>query len=442
MLSLQTRLGLGLLLSLLSLFAVFWLVVSPAIRTLAEDHIASRLRHDGETLLSMLQVDTQGNISIDAGRITLVYSRPFSGHYFKIDSNGHHLHSRSLWDHELKLPEGSGRPEAVYHLDGPQGQPLLLSVQQYRKDGQPVTIAVAEDLSTLEAKIRQFLNLFALTAGLLLVALIVIQILIIRGGLRPLQRIRRELRQLEYGELPRLTEQAPAEIQPMIHEINHLLDVMGQRLQRSRHALGDLAHALKKPLTVLTQLCDDEAVRSQPRLRYSLDRQITAMRNTTEHILKRARLAGEGPVGPAYDARAEIMSLIETLKKMHHDKKRMVEMDLPPDLRIHIDREDLLELLGNLLDNAFKWSRQHIRLRIHRDDQGIHIEIEDDGPGIAPDQLQPLSQRGSRLDEYVEGHGLGLAISQDIVTLYGGDLLFARAEELGGLRVTIRIASP
>jgi signal transduction histidine kinase len=312
-------------------------------------------------------------------------------------------------------------------------------VQQYRIGEQPVTIAVAEDLSALEADIRQFYNRFALTAGLLLIALIVIQILIIRGGLRPLQRMRKELGQLERGALPRLTEQAPAEIQPMIREINHLLDVMSQRLQRSRNALGDLAHALKKPLTVLTQLTDDEAVKAQTELHRSLTRQTTAMRKTTDHILKRARLAGEGPAGLAFDARAEIQSLIETLKKMHQDKDCVVKTDIPSDLHLRMDREDLLELLGNLLDNAFKWAQREIYLQVRVNEAGLHISIEDDGPGVAPDQLQHLSQRGTRLDEQVEGHGLGLAIVQNIVALYGGEISFAVADERGGLSVQVHI---
>jgi signal transduction histidine kinase len=434
--SLQLRLVAGLVVSLLALFALLALLAAPAIRGLAENDMATRLQHDSETLLAMLNVRENGDISIDRSALSLIYTRPYSGHYFQVQTDAKQIFSRSLWDFKLAVPR-QAQFNGVQRETGPLGQPLLVIVNQYRKNNVPVQILVAEDLTSLEADIRRFTQQFAIIAGVLLSLLVIIQVLIIRGGLRPLKRLRRELRQLESGELARLSEQAPAEIRPMIHEINRLVDVLGKRLQRSRNALGDLAHALKRPMTVLTRVSEEAEVRQLPGLEEKLQRQLRSMRMTTDHILKRARLAGESPVGPGYDAAVEINDLVATLQKMHYQRNCEIATDIAAGLRVPLDREDLLELLGNLLDNACKWAIHKIRLAVKKEGSELRITVEDDGPGIAEEMIDELGQRGRRVDEQVDGHGLGLAIARDIVDLYAGKLHFGRSELLGGLAVEV-----
>jgi signal transduction histidine kinase len=434
--SLQLRLVAGLVVSLLVLFALLALLAAPAIRNLAENNMASRLQHDSETLLALLQVSGNSDIKLDRSAVSQAYTRPYSGHYFQIQTDVKQITSRSLWDSRLSVP-GQVQASDVLHATGPLDQPLLMIVHDYRKNSIPVQVIVAEDLTALESDIQQFKQRFALIAGMLLIILVVIQVLIIRGGLQPLKRLRQELRQLESGELVRLSEKAPAEIQPMILEINRLIDVLGKRLQRSRNALGDLAHSLKRPLTVLTRLSEETEVEKVPGLQNSLQRQIQSMRTTTDHILKRARLAGESPVGPGYDVVSEINSLVDTLQKMYPQRNCKIEADIGAGLRSPLDREDFLELLGNLLDNAFKWATGTIRLIVRGDDSVLRIRVEDDGPGIADDMLATLGRRGSRADEQVDGHGLGLAIVHDITDLYGGSLELGRSETLGGLAVEV-----
>ena len=434
--SLQLRLVAGLVVSLLALFALLALLAAPAIRNLAENNMASRLQHDSETLLALLQVSGDGDIKLDRSAVSQAYTRPYSGHYFQIQSDVKQITSRSLWDYRLSLP-GQVQASDVLHATGPLDQPLLMTVHDYRKNSIPVQVIVAEDLTALESDIQQFKQRFALIAGMLLIILVVIQVLIIRGSLQPLKRLRQELRQLESGELVRLSEKAPAEIQPMILEINRLIDILGKRLQRSRNALGDLAHALKRPLTVLTRLSEETEVEKVPGLQNSLQRQLQSMRTTTDHILKRARLAGGSPVGAGYDVVSEINSLVDTLQKMYPQRNCKIETDIGAGLRSPLDREDFLELLGNLLDNAFKWATGTIRLVVRGDDSVLRIRVEDDGPGIAEDMLATLRRRGSRADEQVDGHGLGLAIVNDITDLYGGSLELGRSETLGGLAVEV-----
>ena len=436
--SLQARLGLGLLLSLVATFLVLWGLVSYAIRGLTEDYMSSRLAHDGETLLAALNFDKDGRPRLAAARIDPVYRRPFSGRYFQIRAGEAVLRSRSLWDQALTLPALAPGETRRLRLGGPQAQPLLVWVAGFRKQDRPLTLAVAEDLSGVEADIRRFQRLFALTAAALLLPLLVLQVLIVRTGLKPLDRVRREIRALERGEVRTLTPEVPREVAPLVHEVNRLLQIMGRRLQRSRNALGDLAHALKAPLTVLRQLRRDEALEAQPALREALVAQTDTMQRVLERVLRRARLAGEGPAGAHFSLEADLPALVDTLRRMHPQREISFETEAPPAGTLALDREDLLELLGNLLDNACKWARRRVRLAIRANDT-VHIVVEDDGPGVEPPALAGITRRGARLDESAEGHGLGLAIVKDVIDDYGGSIDFGRSESLGGLRVNVRL---
>ena len=215
--------------------------------------------------------------------------------------------------------------------------------------------------------------------------------------------------------------------------------MLGTRLQRSRNALGDLAHAMKKPLTVLSQLTQDEHLRQTPELKKTIAAQVGAMQRTTDHIRKRARLAGEGPVNTICDITAEVPLLIETLRKMHAPRSINVELHITEGIEIRADREDLLELLGNLMDNAFKWAKEKIHLSIKPTAGQVQITIEDDGPGVPAEAIEKLAERGARLDEQTEGHGLGLAIVQDIVELYNGSITMGRSVQLQGFQVRVTL---
>ncbi|MCW8963026.1 MAG: sensor histidine kinase [Gammaproteobacteria bacterium] len=435
--SLQNRLGVSLLISLVIVFVLLWFMVSASIRYLAEDYIASRLHHDAQTLLSKLQVMGEGEVKLDHNSLDAIYTRPFSGHYFSIQTGDEVIRSRSLWDQSLAVEIVEPGALLRTYRAGPQNQPLLVLSNGFIKNGKQISITVAEDMTAIEEDITEFQNNFALLALGALLALIIVQIIILRLGLHPLVAIRSEVSLLESGDKERLSEQVPDEVKPLIQEINHLLQVLGTRLQRSRNSLGDLAHSLKKPLTVLTQLQDDDTVRQSTELQQTLDTQISTMQRTTDHILKRARLAGEGPVSARFDTRQEIPYLLETLQRIHMQRSVDIELEVPDGLEFRTDREDMLELLGNLLDNAFKWAKGRIRLSILQQAASIQILVEDDGPGIPKDVIGTLLKRGARLDEQVEGHGLGLAIVMDIVGLYKGNVLLEESEDLHGLRVKV-----
>lgn len=434
--SLQLRLSLGLFVSLLLGFVVLWLLVSNASRYLAEDYIAIRLKHDSETLLTAIQINPAGTMTLDETRINPIHKRPFSGYYYKIISNKAMFRSRSLWDQDLlvnSLPVGNSQRS---HVTGPQQQPLLLLRNGYDKAGQTVTIAVAEDLSSIDANIARFQQNFSFAAGALLLALIIIQGFVLHFSLHPLDKTRKELQALMQGNLTQLSPNVPKEISPLVAEINRLLEVLGKRLTRSRNALGDLAHSLKKPLTVLKQLSQDKTLSNNPALQQALTEQLNSMQRHMTRILHRARLAGEGPVGSIFVADQEIPALLMTLQSMYRDKALHIDSGITPDTRIAVDREDMLELIGNLLDNACKWAHHRVHLQLQCD-QVTRLQIEDDGPGVDDADLLTLTRRGQRIDETAEGHGLGLAIVNDIVEQLGGTLHLQRSKELGGLQVTV-----
>jgi signal transduction histidine kinase len=434
--SLQFRLSIGLFVSLLLAFLILWILVNNVSRYLAESYITTRLEHDAESLLATVQIDKAGHLSLDNSRINPIYARPFSGHYYKIQSASATLRSRSLWDQDLSISSDTAGKQL--HVIGPQQQPLLLLSNTYDKSGHSLTIAVADDLSPVETDLRHLQQYFVAAAVILLLGLIAIQWLILRAGLRPLDKTRDELHALLQGKLAQLNKDVPGEISPLVEEINHLLDVLDKRLTRSRNALGDLAHTLKKPLTVLKQLTRDESLQHNIELRTMLMTQLDNIQAQLNRILRRARLAGEGPVGSLFNASEEVPMLLATLKQMYYNKSLTFETRITSDSTIAADREDMLELIGNLLDNACKWAVHKVRVTITQD-HPTTILIEDDGPGVAQERLAELTRRGTRLDEATEGHGLGLAIANEIVTSLGGELQLLRSEELGGLQVKLSL---
>ncbi len=435
--SLQARLQLGLLLSLLLLALMLILGGSAAVRQIAEAHVAARLEHDADALLGALQPATAegGGMGMSGQRVTPVYLQPFSGHYYLVRRpEGQPLRSRSLWDHELVVPAMVPGATDLWRADGPQDQALLVRAAGYRKRGQNLTLAVAEDISPIERQISRLQGLLAAAAGGAIALLLVVQSLVVRHSLRRLDWVRADIQRLEQGQARRLSEAVPDEIRPLVQEFNRLLALLGSRLERSRNALGNLAHALKGPLNLLVQALDagDSGPQAQA--------QTSRIRQLIERELRRARLAGAGSPGRQFDPAAELPDLVAALTRMHRGRALDIRCSRRPSDPLPIDREDLLELLGNLLDNACKWARRRVRFELEQDQGELRITVEDDGAGVSAAQLAQLAQRGVRVDEGVHGHGLGLAISRDIARLYGGGLAFDRAPQLGGLRVRARLS--
>ena len=252
----------------------------------------------------------------------------------------------------------------------------------------------------------------------------------LRRGFRQLDAVRADIRRLGRGEAGPLREDVPAEVQPLVRELNHLVTVWQGHLQRSRNAAGNLAHALKSPLQLLMQ-------RGRENDDATVTEQAARMRQLLERELRQARLAGSATAAQRFAPAADIADLVATLKALHRDKTLDIATDIHSPEHLPFDQEDMLELIGNLLDNAAKWARHDIALTVAATDERVRIGVEDDGPGVDPADAETLLARGTRLDERVPGYGLGLAIASDIVKLYSGTIAMKRSETLGGLAVIL-----
>ncbi|WP_271408075.1 sensor histidine kinase [Pseudomonas sp. Q1-7] len=432
--SIQRRLSLGLvgvllLVGLALAQTSLWLFDLGLRRFLAEG-----LRGEAELLLGALVRGPSG-IQLDEKRLNPAHQQPYSGRYFIVELDGEPWRSRSLWDAELAMPQQKGLVEGL--LPGPAEQRLLAWRGDYRRFGRQVRIAVAQDYTpVLESFRRVQWTGFALGAAALLLIL-ALQRITVRRALRPLEDVRQQIAQLQQGQRSDLDPQVPEELEPLVAQVNHLLSHTEDTLKRSRNALGNLGHALKTPLAVLVSLADRDELRNYPELRATLCEQLLQIEQRLGRELGRARLAGEALPGAHFDCDEELPGLFSTLA-MIHDRGLDLDWDAPAGLRLPWDREDLLELLGNLLDNACKWAETQVSLTIRGEARGYSLVVDDDGPGIAADRREDVISRGSRLDEQVTGHGLGLGIVRDIVESWSGRLSLEESP-LGGLRVRIEL---
>jgi len=453
--SLEIRLNLGLGLSLAVLIATAWWLGHDALHRSTDAYVLSRLDHDALALLA--RIEHLGDVDDAADHLLPIYRQPFSGHYFKVIANGTAIRSRSLWDQDLAVPAVRVGEVRTWHTEGPDEQPLLVRAAGYRLGDDGVTIAVAEDLTPLLGTLRHFEQIFTLLAVAGLAAMLTVQRLILRWSFRRLRPVYQDIDALERGATSRLTERVPAEILPLVRKLNGLLAVYEQRLTRSRNAAGNLAHALKGPLNILRQQLrapDPAAIRTaqravppaldEPDGRQVCAAQVERIREMVERELRRARIAGRAKAGSVFDPAVELPDLRRLLLTLYRGKELEIDCRNTLPGPIAADREDLLEVLGTLLDNACKWAERRVRCGLEAAPAagGVRMIVEDDGPGCDPAELTRIARRGERLDEQVDGHGLGLAIAREIAESYGGSIHLGRSADLGGFlaRVDLPVA--
>lgn len=435
--SIQQRLSISLIAVLVLVGLVFaqlsvWLF-DQGLRQYLENH----LREETELLVAALARGVNG-IELDQRRISAAYSRPFSGHYFSIDLDGQQWRSRSSWDYDLPLPRQPGLMQAL--ADGPQAQQLLIVRTDYQRFGKNIFIVVARDYTPI---LKSFQRMRWITGGLglgALILLVLLQRFLVARALQPLEQVRGQIAQLQQGQRTALDARVPQELQPLVQQINHLLQHTEDTLTRSRNALGNLGHALKTPLAILFSLANRQELTPYRELRENLRDQLEHMQQRIGRELGRARLAGEALPGAYFDCAMELPDLVNTLSQIH-GRNLSVKWSAPDNLRLPWDREDILELLGNLLDNASKWALHNVQLTIEQFDNNFVLTIDDDGPGIAAELRQQVITRGTRIDEHIQGHGLGLGIVRDIVDHCKGDFSL-HDSPLGGLQVVIRLPAP
>ena len=435
--SLLAPLVIGLVLSLAAVFSVQWSVVLVAVDAVMKDYVARELADDADELFSALSIVPGGDAALALGYFDPPFLTPYSGRYYQIlVDRATVLRSPSLVGESLAVTPVARGQRHVVHIAGPKEQALLLSATGYEIQGRQITIAVAGDLKPIQWEFDRLRVRYTQVSVIMFVLLVVLQIGIVRLALAPLRRVRADVSRLERGEIGQLGERVPAEVLPLVREVNRLLTLFTRRLQRSRESLGNLAHALKAPLTVLTHMARDDHLQRDPVLGGQMSKQLGILRGRIDSELRRARVAGGRTSGMPLDLAAEIESLAATLRKLYRDRELDIACRVDPGAKFVGDREDLLELGGNLLDNACKWARSRVLISV-RDQDGMLLAVEDDGPGCSPEDLVRIAQRGVRLDETTEGHGLGLAIAGSIASSYGAEMRFGRSQEFGGFEVMV-----
>lgn len=430
--SIQQRLSLG----LVSVLLIVGLVLMQTSVWLFDHSLRSYLRaglkDEAESLLIALVRGPQG-LQLDEQRLSAAFQRPYSGLYFRIDLPDVTWRSRSLWDRQLEMAAQPGLQAELG--DGPQGQLLLTYRADYQRFGQQLSIHVARDYTPVLQSFRRVERVgLGLGVGAL-VLILLLQRVTVNRALRPLEKVRLQIAQLQQGQRSELDRDVPQELEALVAQVNHLLTHTEDTLKRSRNALGNLGHALKTPLAVLVSLADREDIRRDPALHRTLVEQLEQIEQRLTRELGRARLAGEALPGAHFDCAEELPGLVATLAMIHGDAVQLT-WQAEPGLRLPWDREDLLELLGNLLDNACKWADSNVALSVARTPQGFVLKVEDDGPGIEAERRDAVLSRGTRLDEQVAGHGLGLGIVRDIVEAWSGRLSLDDSP-LGGLCVEV-----
>ncbi len=281
-------------------------------------------------------------------------------------------------------------------------------------------------------RFRQTLLLWSLVTILLLM---ILMWLVMLWGLRPLSQIGEEVRAIENGEKDRFDPAYPKEINPLTQNLNRLLQRDRHQMQRYRNALDDLAHSLKTPLAVLRGLTEKEYWLAEDK--QTLQQQSERMDQIVSYQLQKAATLGGKAISKPVDFSRLLDKTIQALTKVYRDKAVRIESVAPDSIFIRTDESDVLELLGNLIDNACKYGEKQVRIHATKDQDSLQLIIEDDGKGIDIQQMDHLLGRGFRLDQTREGQGIGLAVVRDIIIAYEIDMQFARSS-LGGLQVTLR----
>lgn len=437
--SLTLRLILGAGLWTLFALIVVGVVLSFLFRQAVERSFDARLNVLLESLIVSAEYDRKQGVYLSGSLPDPRFEQPYSGWYWQITPrDGPVMISRSLWDRELAQDLSQPAPQPrQYYAVGPDDQELRVIERDiiFPDADASVRFAVAAVTTENKQQVARFVGAIVVALGLMGVGLLGAVIIQVRYGLRPLRSLRRELERVRSGSVDQLEGEYPAEIAPVVGELNQLIEHNAEVLARARTHVGNLAHALKTPLSVLVNESDAD---SSP-LGVSIRRQLEVMRRLVDHYLVRARTAAAGQViGTRTPVAPAMHSLKTTLEKIYAGRDLSIVVDGDDKLSFRGERQDFDEMLGNLMDNACKWAKSVVHVTSERRDNQLVFLVEDDGPGIGDEQREAVFSRGQRLDEATPGSGLGLSIVRDISGLYGGGIALDRSE-LGGLKAVLTL---
>ena len=390
-------------------------------------------------MIATSEIGPDGEVLFNRELADQRFLEPSSGLYYQISAKGHEdWRSRSLWDRALKVPaQHNDRHLHIYNSKQFPGEDLRVMERTVILPGSNTRwmFMVAQAREGLDGQIRTLRSTLFKSFALLALGLFVLATLQTFYGLRPLRKVRLEIIRMRDGQKNRVTEPMPAEVLPMVEELNALLAHNERQAEEARTHAGNLAHALKTPLTVIMNAATAQA----PDLGDAVIREATTMRRQVDHHLARARAVGRRG---AAQSRAEVwpsLTAVERAVQRLYPEAR-VDMDGDKDAAVRVERQDLDEMLGNLIENAAKYGGGSVFATVVARTGGmVEIQVEDDGMGIPEADRVRIFDRGVRLDSGKPGTGLGLAIVRDVAEIYGGSVALEESEDLGGLLVRLRL---
>ena len=424
-------------------------VLSDAFRVAMSDNFDAALQVDLDGMIAAAEPDANGGVSLQERFLNRQFARVYSGLYWEIEPREKGMPvqiSHSLFDKTLRIEDATTAKGLIWgYANGPDNQRLRVLARRVMfpvqstanpNDTRSYTFMIAGDLSSLDSAIAEFNGTLIWSFVLLFVGLVLAVFIQVRVGLLPLRRVRDALARIRSGASQRLEGEFPKEIAPLASELNSLIEHSAEVVGRARTHVSNLAHFLKTPLTVLAS----EAEADPGPLADAVRKQVGVMRRQVDHYLTRARAAGavnvlgnRTPVAPVLE------DLARVLRRIHAERGIAISVDCPSTLYFRGERQDLEEMSGNLMDNACKWARGRVAVTAERGQHGrFLLRVEDDGPGLSPEDRARVFERGERLDESVPGSGLGLSIVRDISKLYGGSLAL-EAGSLGGLAAALQL---
>ncbi len=438
--ALATRLILLACLSIGLALSIMSYVLSGQFNRYFEDRVYAELGAHLDQLTANLTFDSNADLVVEP-LLDPRFDAPFSGLYWQARRAGHPVVvSRSLWtgtiDVVLSRPPGVLERSA---LQSATGEPLLALSRSVRigPESAPniVELTVATDQTEVEKASDGFQQTMFEWMLFIFIGLIMATWVQVKLGLASLEKLRKMVERVRGAQDSRIEGEFPSEVQPVVAEVNELLDLHDETVKQARERASDLAHGLKTPLTIMNTIARDLRQSGQVQAASQIDSQIASMSHFIERELARVRV--RTAVAATAPARPVATRMLNAIKRFPRETPLEWALDIPDDFNTPFDTHDLSELLGNLLDNARKWAKSEVRLSAHIYPDGTHVlMVEDDGGGVDEAKIASLGQRGQRLDPAAQGSGLGLAICMDLAAHYGADMTLGRSR-LGGLKVSI-----
>jgi signal transduction histidine kinase len=418
--------------------------IAALFRQFATEMVDGQLRKHLEELVALIDVDAEGFPHLYRSLSDPVFSQIGSGFSWQVSRSGKSLiKSLSASADELPVPADTldTREVRKVTLSGPQG-PMIVFERMFLPEGgalPPFRIQIGAETVVVDRMLPTFNIPLTFSLALLAFVLITAAALQVSFGLQPMSRLRRALGAIGSGSAAKLPADFPSEVQPLVDDLNNLIEINGQMVLRARTQAGNLAHALKTPLAVLTDEANRLEGRGQDESAAVILQQSQRMQRQIDYQIARARAAASRSVpGVVAPVLPTVSNIITAMKRLYDAKKLRIDVEVDAHCAALCDPMDLSEMLANLIDNACKWATETVTIRglLDESKDQVVIVVEDDGPGLPAEAMDVVFRIGERLDEQVPGSGLGLPIVRDLAQLYGGEIRLENSIE-GGLRAIL-----